>query len=230
MPAFPGFDTGDYPGDDLVTRWAGDGSPYQFIGYYLEAPCHGTKFTPFTGKFGLLKSLGWGLVIVYVGRQVNGCGSGSLNAATGDADGKDAIAKGTAEGFPPGAVIYLDVEPFDGGVPAGMKDYVSAWLDTLLADGTFAPGIYCHSKNANDLHAIGQERFAAASSPFAAPSFWITHPESAFDVGTSAPADSGVPFADVWQGQIDVSGVEHAGVTLASADLNVANSQNPSKA
>jgi hypothetical protein len=33
-----------------------------------------------------------------------------------------------------------------------------------------------------------------------------------------------------WQGQIEVAGVTHAGIKLASADLNVAFSPNPSNA
>jgi hypothetical protein len=231
MPAIGGFDTGSYPGDDAVTSWAGGGSPFQFIGFYLEAPCHtGKSFTPFTGKYALLKSLGWGMAVVYVGRQVTGCGSKSLTVAIGDADGVDAIVKSKAEGFPQSAVIYLDVEPFDGSIPARMQDYVTGWIDALLNDGGFAPGIYCHAKNAIDLHTIGEARFAAAGRPSGAPSFWITRVRPDFDIATSVPADSGISFADAWQGQIDIPNVQHSGVEISSIDMNVALSANPSNA
>lgn len=224
MKTFQGFDCGSYPGDAAVTAWAHAGSPFSFIGFYLDAPCHTKQtFKTWSGKRAFLKSLGWGFVLVYVGRQVKGCGAGSLKATVGKSDGSDAIAKAKAEGFPAGTVLFLDIEPFDGAVPAGMKAYMSAWLDALLADGMFEPGIYCHGKNANDLHGIGEERFAAAGRPSGAPRFWITRVKTSFDVATSAPADSGVAFADVWQGKIDIKGVTFAGVSL-DIDLNVATS------
>src|SRR5437763_7292669 len=103
--AFQGFDCGSYPGDHAVTQWANGGSPFSFLGFYLDAPCHSRQsFTPWAGKYELLKSLGWGLAIVYVGRQVGGCGSQHLDAATGAADAADDIAQSHAEGFPAGGV------------------------------------------------------------------------------------------------------------------------------
>jgi hypothetical protein len=229
MATFQGFDTGSYPGDTAVAAWAHGGSPFTFVGFYLEAPCHGKKFTSWSGKLPLLKALGWGVVLVYVGRQVKGCGSSSLTAAIGTTDGADAIAKAKAEGFPSGAVVFLDIEPFDGAVPAGMSAYASAWLDAVLKDATFEPGIYCHAKNAIDLHTIGEARFAAAGKAGGAPRFWITRVTSSFDAASSLPSGSGISFADVWQGQIDLAGVTFANVSI-DIDVNVATSANPSKA
>jgi hypothetical protein len=228
MPAISGFDCGSYPGDNAVTKWARSGSPFQFLGFYLPAPCHGRAFKPFKTKYPLLKSLGWGMAIVYVGRQLKGCGAQNLTAAIGKADGLDAIAKCHAEGFPPSSIVYLDVEPFDGPLPGKMKDYVQAWLDALLQDDNFETGIYCHAKNAIDLHSLGEARFAAAGRPSGAPSFWITRPKSTFNPDTSVPADCGISFASIWQGQIDTGTVEHAGATISSIDVNVALSANPS--
>src|SRR5437660_10294649 len=34
-----GFDTNIYPGDRAMSAWAKDGT-YDWVGYYLEAPCH----------------------------------------------------------------------------------------------------------------------------------------------------------------------------------------------
>jgi hypothetical protein len=231
MPNFVGFDSGSYPGDDAVKAWGGGGSPFQFIGFYLDAPCHTRKtYAPFAGKYKLLKSLGWGLAVVYFGRQVTGCGSRSLNLSVGQADGRDAFTKGAAEGFQPGAVLFLDVEPFDGAIPSRMRDYVTGWIGTVLGDGRFAPGIYCHAKNAIGLHDVGVGCFAAAGKPDAAPTFWVTRPRPAFNVATSAPADSGISFAALWQGQLDIPNVVHAGVKVRKIDVNVALSANPSNA
>lgn len=229
MATFQGFDCGSYPGDAAVTAWAHGGSPFSFIGFYLDAPCHTTKsFKTWSGKRAFLETLGWGFLLVYVGRQVSGCGSGSLKASIGTSDGKEAVAKAKAEGFRTGTVLFLDIEPFDGAVPAGMQAYASTWLDAVLADGTYEPGFYCHGKNAIDLHAIGEGRFAAAGRPAGAPRFWITRVKPSFDIATSIPSDSGISFADVWQGNIDIKGVSFAGISL-DIDLNVATSANPSK-
>ena len=230
MPASCGFDAGDYPGDAAVTAWSGAGSPFQFISFYLQAPCHGAKFITYAGRYGFLKAQGWGFAIVYVGRQQKGCGSKSLSQANGATDGADAIDKSKAEGFPGNSIVYLDVEPFDGAISPAMKDYAGAWIDAFLRDGTYRPGIYCHAKNALDLHQLGEERYAAAGRPAGAPSFWITRPKAGFDIGSSVPTDCGLTFADVWQGQIGVGGVSHGGVTIDPIDLNVANSPNPSQA
>src|SRR5690606_41266581 len=35
----PGFDTRAYPGDGVMQQWR-ETSPYQWVGYYLAAPCH----------------------------------------------------------------------------------------------------------------------------------------------------------------------------------------------
>src|SRR5258708_34523756 len=112
--AFAGFDCGNYPGDDNIQAWAADGT-YKWCGYYLLAPCHGTSFTPWTGKYQFLRGLGLGLALLYVGRQQTGCGSDSLSRAQGQTDGNDAIAKGKTEGLPQKAGIFLDVEHFDAG-------------------------------------------------------------------------------------------------------------------
>src|SRR4051812_26587354 len=37
---YPGFDTGTYPGDDAMRAWRTGGAPYEWTGYYLQAPCH----------------------------------------------------------------------------------------------------------------------------------------------------------------------------------------------
>ncbi len=35
-----GFDTYSYPGDDAMLAWRDEGVPYEWVGYYLPAPCH----------------------------------------------------------------------------------------------------------------------------------------------------------------------------------------------
>ena len=65
-----GFDTYAYPGDDAMLAWREEeGSPYEWVGYYLpSAPCH--KGETWAGKRQTLASMGWGVAVIYVGQQV----------------------------------------------------------------------------------------------------------------------------------------------------------------
>ena len=63
----PGFDTSLYPGDATMAAWARGGSPYEWAGYYLPAPCH--RDASWTGTRQRLATLGWGLTVIYVGQQ-----------------------------------------------------------------------------------------------------------------------------------------------------------------
>lgn len=61
-----GFDTGIYPGDDVMRSWRAT-APYKWVGYYLPAPCH--KDDSWSGKRAQLIDMGWGLAVIYVGQQ-----------------------------------------------------------------------------------------------------------------------------------------------------------------
>jgi len=61
-----GFDTYQYPGDEVMRNWRTN-SPYEWVGYYLPAPCH--KGRTWMGKRERLASMGWGTAVVYVGQQ-----------------------------------------------------------------------------------------------------------------------------------------------------------------
>ena len=64
-----GFDTNVYPGDKAMNAWkrAGD---YEWVGYYLGAPCHSDE--SWLGKRAQLVRNGWGLAVIYVGQQTWG--------------------------------------------------------------------------------------------------------------------------------------------------------------
>jgi hypothetical protein len=118
-PVYPGFDTWRYPGDDLMADWRRT-SPYRWVGYYLPAPCHRSE--SFSGKREFLTRSGWGIAAIYVGQQTfdgqtpaeitetTVCSSRLLTAERGAADGRDAVARMQAEGFPAGSVVFLDIE------------------------------------------------------------------------------------------------------------------------
>jgi hypothetical protein len=65
-----GFDTYGYPGDAAMTAWRDESVPYEWVGYYLPAPCH--KDASWSGKRQKLTDMGWGLAVIYVGQQTWG--------------------------------------------------------------------------------------------------------------------------------------------------------------
>ncbi len=150
-PIFAGFDISKYPGEQKMTVWKAS-SPYCFVGYYLQAPCHHSA--SWMGQRETLAKIGWNLLPVYVGQQAAGvspCSSGILTAAQGNTDGQDAAAKMTSEGFAPATYIYLDVERIDV-FPSAWTDYVKAWTTQVDASG-FGVGVYCHRHNASAVKA-----------------------------------------------------------------------------
>lgn len=64
-----GFDTNVYPGDDAMNAWKRSGT-YDWVGYYLPAPCH--KDDSWSGRRRHLLDNGWGLAVIYVGQQTWG--------------------------------------------------------------------------------------------------------------------------------------------------------------
>jgi hypothetical protein len=64
-----GFDTNVYPGDKAMAAWKRSGE-YEWVGYYLPAPCH--KDDSWTSTRARLEKQGWGLAVIYVGQQTWG--------------------------------------------------------------------------------------------------------------------------------------------------------------
>lgn len=242
--ARPGFDTSLYPGDAVMRAWR-DASPYEWVGYYLPAPCH--RDASWSGRRASLRAMGWGTAVLYVGQQAWAqtpadtaaadtmprdtaappppppqCSRAFLTAARGRTEADDAIAKTAAEGFPAGSVIYLDVERMPS-VPQEMVDYLQAWIGRVLEEGRFRPGIYAHHSNADALRAAAQVAYAARGRT-GEPSWWIA--KGAGFAMELPPTGSGFGYADVWQGILDVRET-HGGHTLP-VDINVAATADPS--
>ena len=104
------------------------------------------------GQRAALTNLHWGIAPLYVGQQVTGPGSHNSSLAQGHVDGGDAVNLLKSEGFPNGSCVYLDLE---NGPPfvQPQQDYVTGWVDTVLADG-FQPGVYCSHLLAAAVHAL----------------------------------------------------------------------------
>ena len=72
-----GFDTNVYPGDRAMAAWKQSGE-YEWVGYYLSAPCHSDK--SWSGTRSKLLQNGWGLAVIYVGQQTWGKSYGPVTA------------------------------------------------------------------------------------------------------------------------------------------------------
>lgn len=261
----PGFDTSIYPGDAAMRAWRKPGSPYEWVGYYLQAPCH--RDPSWMGKRQTLTSMGWGLAVLYVGQQTfEGVpdfgvppafnrqplltGTGSLPRARagimvpptvaelqsaavscsrtlltteqGTTDAIDAVTKTASEGFPGKTVIFLDIE-YMTVVPPSMEAYYRAWVQQVLADARFTPGIYVHRANAESIYE-GVRRAYSDMNAGGSAVFWLTT-ATGFSIDKS-PQDVGLPWASVWQGIYDVSQTWN-GVTI-NIDVDVATSESPS--
>lgn len=259
----PGFDTSIYPGDPAMQAWLRPSSPYEWVGYYLQAPCH--RDPSWMGKRQTLATMGWGLAVLYVGQQTfDGvpdvllpplfnqvppnviaplpartgimvpptaeeiqagavtCSRTLLTTEQGTADAIDAVTKTAAEGFPTGTVIFLDIEHMDV-IPASMEAYYRAWVQQVLADGRFHPGVYVDKANAESIHA-GIERAYTDMKASGSAVYWITT-STGFSIDAS-PHDVGFPWASVWQGIYEVSQTWNA--ATINIDVDVATTSSPS--
>lgn len=235
----PGFDTRTYPGDAAMAAWR-EASPYRWVGFYLPAPCY--TGTSWQGKRDAIRSMGWGIAVLFVGEQdwpagpaqdsavladppAEGpvCTRENLSPRRGRTDGQAAATAAAAEGFPAGTTIYLDVERVDS-VSSALIGYVGGWTEALLADGRFEPGLYAHERNAATLlDVMASAGPDVTGQPFA-PRLWVAR-TGGFSL-RRGPAESGFAEAAVWQGLLDAD-ESWGGVTLR-IDANVAETADPS--
>jgi hypothetical protein len=152
------------------------------------------------------------------------CSADFVTSARGVTEAKDAIVRTEREGFPRGTTVFLDIEHMDV-TPKAMRDYYSAWVRTVLADGRYVPGIYVHTNNTTVVYNDVKREYLAAGLP-GEPPFWIAKAKG-FDLA-KLPSEMGHAFAAVWQGVLDVEQT-WAGHKIP-IDVNVAGSKSPSDA
>src|SRR5919199_2684738 len=104
---YAGFDRLGYPGDAAM-QWLRDSTNLQWCGFYL-APAPQQPYTGWMQTLAFLRSIGWGVAPVYVGRQV-ATDWDTLDGDYGNADAIDAADLAKEAGLEPGRVIYLDIE------------------------------------------------------------------------------------------------------------------------
>ena len=196
-----GFDRNTYPGDAALSALR---KTFSFSGYWLNNPPGETSNT-WRGKREILNSHGFGFLLLFNGRLYNDLKTVARAKTIGTQDSAVAIAAAKREGFPSGAIIFIDQEQGGHMLPA-QRAYLHSWIDGIVAAG-FRAGIYCSgiaaTENgeggvitANDIRDGAEGRTIA---------FFIYNdscppsPGCAAPANPPSPAQSGVAFATVWQ-------------------------------
>ncbi len=150
------FDTCVAPSLSALSAWRGT-SPYTGVNIYFggrSRACSQPNLT--TGWVRSASAAGWALVPTYVGYQPF-CAYGSHSyrfsaggaAASGNADGTDAVARARSLGLLPGSALYADIENYDrsnSSCVAAVRTYVSEWTRALHRAGYLA-GVYVNANS-----------------------------------------------------------------------------------
>jgi hypothetical protein len=199
--AYLGLDRNDYPGDDNMTILR---KTFAFTGYWLNNPPGETGNT-WQGKRKPLQDLGYGFLLLFNGREYAQLKAPGNAARLGFGDAALAVQSATREGFPKGAILFLDQEQGGRMLPE-QRAYIHAWVDSVVRAG-YRAGIYCSGiafresnsvtvVTANDIRDNAGRRAIHffISNDHCGPS-----PGCLFPAPPPSPATSGVPFADAWQ-------------------------------
>jgi len=194
-----GFDRNTYPGDaNLKTLH----ETFSYTGYWLNNP-PGERENTWAGHRAAVGSAGFGFLVLFNGRMYGELKSIANAKKLGNADALAAATAAHREGFPGRTVIFLDQEQGGRMLPE-QKAYIYAWVDAVGAAG-FRAGIYCSGVAAkDDGNVVTAEdiRHGAAGRQIV---YWAINdacppaPGCVFPAHPPNPAQSGVPFAEVWQ-------------------------------
>jgi hypothetical protein len=196
-----GMDRNDYPGDAAMAALH---KTFAFTGYWLNTP-PGADRNTWVGKRQLLQKAGYGFLLLFNGREYAKLKASGNAARMGTSDAAAAVQSATREGFPKGAILFLDQEQGGRMLPE-QRAYIHAWVDGVTHAG-YRAGIYCSGiafrepggvsvVTANDIrdHAGNRDIHFFISNDQCPPA-----PGCAYPKVVPSPAASGVEFADAWQ-------------------------------
>ncbi len=131
-----GFDKNGYPGDDLLPPLH---RAFAYTGYWLNNP-PGMSNNPWAGKRSVVRAAGFGFLVLFNGR-LDAQLKGQDAAGLGRDDASAAVTGAKQEGFPSGAIIFLDQEE-GGSLLPEQADYIGAWIGAV-GHSEYKVGIYC---------------------------------------------------------------------------------------
>jgi len=246
-----GFDRNDYPGDANLKTLR---QTFSYAGYWLNYP-PGASSNSWRGHRAAVEAAGFGFLVLFNGHLYAELKSITAAVRLGQSDARATAAAARREGFPPATIIFLDQEQGGRMLPE-QKAYIYAWVDGVTAAG-YRAGIYCSGipskDDGNVVTAVDIREHAGEGARATRDiTYWVTNdacppaPGCAFPQHSPGPAQSGVPFAEVWQfaqspQRKDVAGrctnysrdgqCYPPGISAAQGlhvDVNTANSADPS--
>ena len=196
-----GFDANDYPGDEALPLLR---KTFAFTGYWLGPP-PGAKTTSWLGKRSALQKQGFGFVVLWSGKLQRNLKAAPDAQQKGKRDAGDASKIARQEGFPPGTLIFLDIEE-GGRLSPSYHAYVTEWIDELARE-RFRAGVYCSAMPVNEGGGVTITTTQDLEDQLAGRKlvFWIFNdacppsPGCTFAETPGAPADGGYVGASVWQ-------------------------------
>jgi hypothetical protein len=198
---FLGFDRNDYPGDDAMRLLR---KQFAFTGYWLGNPPQ-TKTNSWSGKREFLHSLGYGFLPLFSGPTSGELRDSRYTLKRVADDAQAAIAAARKEGFPPGTVVFLDIEE-GGRLPSTYFTYLKLWASTL-AEAGFRVGVYCSAipiDEGEGLWLITSDFIRDQIKPIELV-YWVFNDACPPSLGCNStltppsPAKSGNAYAQVWQ-------------------------------
>lgn len=196
-----GFDRNDYPGDAAMKLLRRN---FAFTGYWLGNP-PGEKTNTWIGKRALLRSEGFGFLVLYRGRESSEVKTSGEAMDAGTVDAKNAATAAKSEGFASDIIIFLDIEE-GGRLPTDYLVYLVTWFYEIQRAG-YHPGVYCSGMPVED--APGATITTAdnirnfAKSPDI--TFWVFNDACPPSQGCTmqqdppAPSKGGIAYAQIWQ-------------------------------
>lgn len=145
---YVGFDRNLYPGDERLAELH---KHFAFVGYWLNNPPGETE-NSWVGKRGVVRAAGFGFLVLWNGRldkEIQAAGKKGTGAdALGMADAARAVAAARREGFPAGAVLFLDQEE-GGRLLPEQAAYFFGWTEAVAASG-YRAGAYLSGQSTPD--------------------------------------------------------------------------------
>jgi len=199
--SYLGFDRNIYPGDDALPILR---KTFAFSSYWLSPP-PGEKTNTWVGKRELLRSQGFGFLVLYRSPASHEIKTQVIGKSRAAREGADAIGAAKAEGFSGDTIIFLDIEE-GGRLPETYHAYLSAWSEAITRAG-YRPGVYCSGVPVKEEPGVSVTtaddiRSHARSLHIA---FWVFNdlcppsPGCTFPQNPPPTAQSGISYAAVWQ-------------------------------
>jgi hypothetical protein len=199
--AYLGFDLNIFPGKDALPVLR---KTFAFSSYWLSPP-PGEKTNTWVGQRELLRSQGFGFLLLYRGPLSRELKNEAAAIQKGTLDARIAASAAKQEGFPAQATIFLDIEE-GGRLSAAYYAYLHAWASGL-AEAGYRSGAYCSGiplkeepgvtiTTADDIraHAPSADFVYFVFNDVCPPSPGCTFPQP-----PPSPATSGIPYAALWQ-------------------------------